>query len=215
MPAYNVSGSGALRPPPKSRRRSCFGSGALRPPPKSRRRSCFGSGALRPPPPVAAALVPRCALLPAATPRDVLTAVGTWLCADASAREPLRRVASPFCTGIGKLRSGRSLIMRGVGAGRSAQRGTSAAATGPRGARSAPPNPELDLAHGIRRKTDDHVAPDRPQGAALGDVRARPARAAVRRPHRLLRGAEGLYDAGPRLRPAHAAGEKFESRRHS
>jgi putative membrane protein len=33
--------------------------------------------------------------------------------------------------------------MRGVGAGRSAQRGTSAAATGPRGARSAPPNPEL------------------------------------------------------------------------
>src|ERR1700716_981615 len=31
--------------------------------------------------------------------------------------------------------------MRGVGAGRSAKRGTSAATTGPRGARSAPPNP--------------------------------------------------------------------------
>src|SRR5229473_6880613 len=36
--------------------------------------------------------------------------------------------------------------MRGVGAGRSAQRGTSGATTGPRGARSAPPNPEADLA---------------------------------------------------------------------
>src|SRR5260370_40854384 len=32
--------------------------------------------------------------------------------------------------------------MRGVGAGRSAQRGTSGATTGPRGARSAPPNPD-------------------------------------------------------------------------
>src|ERR1700704_96324 len=32
----------------------------------------FGSGALRPPPPVVAPLVPRCALLPAATPRLVL-----------------------------------------------------------------------------------------------------------------------------------------------
>src|SRR5712692_4086105 len=32
--------------------------------------------------------------------------------------------------------------MRGVGAGRSAQRGTSEATTGPQGARSAPPNPE-------------------------------------------------------------------------
>src|ERR1700716_2162093 len=31
---------------------------------------------------------------------------------------------------------------QGVGAGRSAKRGTSAATTGPRGARSAPPNPE-------------------------------------------------------------------------
>src|SRR6266852_3147559 len=45
------------------------GSGALRPPPKSRRRSLSGSGALRPPPPVVAPLVPRSALLPAATPR--------------------------------------------------------------------------------------------------------------------------------------------------
>src|SRR5258707_15516525 len=36
-----------------------------------------GSGALRPPPPVVAALVPRCALLPAATPRDELSAFGT------------------------------------------------------------------------------------------------------------------------------------------
>jgi len=31
------------------------------------------------------------------------------------------------------------VLMRGVGAGRSAQRGTSGATTGPRGARSAPP----------------------------------------------------------------------------
>src|SRR6266852_9355277 len=31
----------------------------------------YGSGALRPPPPVVAPLVPRCALLPAATPRLV------------------------------------------------------------------------------------------------------------------------------------------------
>jgi len=38
-------------------------------PPKSRGRTCFGSGALRPPPPVVAPLVPRYALLPAATPR--------------------------------------------------------------------------------------------------------------------------------------------------
>src|SRR6266851_6806339 len=38
-------------------------------PPRSRMRTCFGSGALRPPPPVAAPLVPRFALLPAATPR--------------------------------------------------------------------------------------------------------------------------------------------------
>src|SRR5438876_2617484 len=37
----------------------------------------YGSGALRPPPPVAAPLVPRYALLPAATPRDVLSARGT------------------------------------------------------------------------------------------------------------------------------------------
>src|SRR5207253_164235 len=45
-----------------------FGSGefAAR---KSRRRTSSGSGALRPPPPVVAPLVPRCALLPAATPR--------------------------------------------------------------------------------------------------------------------------------------------------
>src|SRR5258707_3729261 len=35
----------------------------------------YGSGALRPPPPVVAPLVPRSALLPAATPRDVLSAV--------------------------------------------------------------------------------------------------------------------------------------------
>src|SRR5712691_8659714 len=41
--------------------------------------------------------------------------------------------------------SGRTPIKRGVGAGRSAQRGTSGAATGPRGARSAPPNPEPDM----------------------------------------------------------------------
>src|SRR6266851_5580361 len=37
------------------------------------------------------------------------------------------------------------VLMRGVGAGRSAQRGTSGATTGPRGARSAPPNPEEAL----------------------------------------------------------------------
>src|SRR5260221_3072354 len=45
---------------------------------------------------------------------------------------------------------------RGVGAGRSAQRGTSAATTGPRGARSAPPNPErVCLLHwpGLREVT--------------------------------------------------------------
>src|ERR1700716_968955 len=35
-----------------------------------------GGGACSPPPPVAAPLVPRCALLPAATPRDVLSALG-------------------------------------------------------------------------------------------------------------------------------------------
>src|SRR5262245_3248835 len=34
--------------------------------------SCSGSGGCRPPPPVAAPLVPRCALLPAATPRCVI-----------------------------------------------------------------------------------------------------------------------------------------------
>src|SRR5437588_4777913 len=39
----------------------------------------------------------------------------------------------------------RQLVKRGVGAGRSAQRGTSGAATGPRGARSAPPNPHRPL----------------------------------------------------------------------
>src|SRR5712692_7524167 len=38
-------------------------------PPKRRRCTCSGSVALRPPPPVVASLVPRCALLPAATPR--------------------------------------------------------------------------------------------------------------------------------------------------
>src|SRR5260221_5193816 len=41
-------------------------------------------GALRPPPPVVAPLVPRCALLPAATPRDVLSALGMPL-------RPIRR----------------------------------------------------------------------------------------------------------------------------
>src|SRR6266851_2855934 len=38
--------------------------------------SVFGSGALRPPPPVGAALVPRSALLPAASTRDGLSALG-------------------------------------------------------------------------------------------------------------------------------------------
>src|SRR6266849_3765172 len=37
------------------------------------------------------------------------------------------------------------VLMRGVGAGRSAQRGTCGATTGPRGARSAPPNPDIEL----------------------------------------------------------------------
>src|ERR1700716_4249354 len=36
------------------------------------RRTRYGSGALRPPPPVAAPLVPRCALPTAATPRSVV-----------------------------------------------------------------------------------------------------------------------------------------------
>src|SRR5260370_25968174 len=45
-------------------------------------RPSSGSGALRPPPPVVAPLVPRCALLPAATPRDVLSALGTLFQAD-------------------------------------------------------------------------------------------------------------------------------------
>src|SRR5258708_1236312 len=44
---------------------------------------------------------------------------------------------------------------RGVGAGRSAQRGTSAATTGPRGARSAPPNPESDLARSAPPNPED------------------------------------------------------------
>ena len=40
-----------------------------------------------------------------------------------------------------KVHTGRSPIMRGVGAGRSAQRGTSGATTGPRGA-AGPHNPD-------------------------------------------------------------------------
>ena len=44
-------------------------SGALRPTISCPAFSFAGSGALRPPPPVAAPLVPRCALPPAATPR--------------------------------------------------------------------------------------------------------------------------------------------------
>ena len=47
--------------------------------------------------------------------------------------------------GTWNVRGGRSPIMRGVGAGRSAQRGTSGATTGPRGA-AGPHNPEADLA---------------------------------------------------------------------
>src|SRR5712692_8239776 len=100
-----------------------------------------GSGALRPPPPVVAPLVPRCALLPAATPRDVLSAVGTRMTPRRLMPKRLTRRVDHYL-GSEKVQTGRSPIMRGVGAGRSAQRGTSGATTGPRGARSAPPNPD-------------------------------------------------------------------------
>src|SRR6266849_221761 len=75
-----------------------------------------------------AGLVPRCALLPAATPRDVLSAVGP---------PSGRSLRNPECTG-------RAKPHHAGGWGREGARSelASAAATGPRGARSAPPNPE-------------------------------------------------------------------------
>src|SRR6266851_8536413 len=120
-----------------------------------------GSGALRPPPPVVAPLVPRCALLPAATPRDVLAALGNGVHADGLSAETYGFVASRTL-GIGQLQSGRSPIMRGVGAGRSAQRGTSGATTGPRGARSAPPNPDKVLARSVPPNPDKALARSAP-----------------------------------------------------
>src|SRR4030088_3389003 len=54
------------------------------------------------------------------------------------------------------------VLMRGVGAGRSAQRGTSAATTGPRGARSAPPNPDADLARSAPPNPDAELARSAP-----------------------------------------------------
>src|SRR5712691_10032211 len=98
-----------------------------------------GSGALRPPPPVAAALVPRCALLPAATPR--LTDARDAPTQRSMARNSEWKQASP-------------LIKRGVGAGRSAQRGTSGATTGPRRA-AGPHNPEELLAVTFEDVFDD------------------------------------------------------------
>src|SRR6266852_5949687 len=105
-------------------------------------------GALRAPlGPVAAALVPRCALLPAPTPRMMRL-------------RPLRSFPIPVQKGDATRRSGSRAdasahnqvptavsTSRGVAAGRSAQRGTSAAATGG-GGRSAPdpdlaPSPDL------------------------------------------------------------------------
>src|SRR5216683_5101412 len=71
-------------------------------PPESRMRTYFGSGALRPPPPVAAPLVPRFALLPAATPRDVLSAVGTPFRSIASESGIYRAGEAPSCGGWGR-----------------------------------------------------------------------------------------------------------------
>ena len=59
--------------------------------------TCAGSGALRPPGPVAAALVPRCALLPAPSPRDVLAALPAV-------------VSRPFTSRLATLRSGLSPV---------------------------------------------------------------------------------------------------------
>src|SRR5207244_4035302 len=121
----------------------------------------YGSGALRPPPPVAAPLVPRYALLPAATPRDVLSARGTPIAPIGLRRNvSIRRVANRC--GICDARIGRSPIKRWVGAGRSAQRGTSGATTGPRGARSAPPNPDKALTRSAPPNPDKALARSTP-----------------------------------------------------
>src|SRR5260370_35592257 len=55
---------------------------------------------------------------------------------------PIARVSALLNLRSRKQNRAQRDLMRGVGAGRSAQRGTSGATTGPRGARSAPPNPE-------------------------------------------------------------------------
>src|SRR5712692_2135874 len=81
---------------------------------------------------------------PRRPPAYVLSALGTPFTSIRVCRKISPSwVANRF--GMWKVQSGRSPIKRGVGAGRSAQRGTSGAATGPRGARSAPPNPETDM----------------------------------------------------------------------
>jgi hypothetical protein len=55
---------------------------------------------------------------------------------------PIARVSALLNLRSRKQNRAQRDLMRGVGAGRSAQRGTSGATTGPRGARSAPPNPD-------------------------------------------------------------------------
>ena len=133
---------------------------------------CPGRGsAARPPPPVAAPLVPRCALLPAATPR--MGGFAAWRsgprCGMGRCETPISprhavptpRTSRPrtfsdlgkTCDGSNGTRESPRLMrarivrstaaqrpMRGVAAGRSAQRGTSGAATGG-GGRAALPRP--------------------------------------------------------------------------
>src|ERR1700716_3596058 len=92
-------------------------------------------GACGPPPPFVAPLVPRCALTSGATPR---VRAGRRLRSQlASTRRAREGHGEPETCAMGE-----APFTRGVGAGRSAQRGTSGATTGPRGARSAPPNPD-------------------------------------------------------------------------
>src|SRR5712692_2289742 len=111
-------------------------------------RTSYGSGALRPPPPVVAPLVPRCALLPAATPRMMGL---RQLCTFEIPNRCARRRDETF--GVAALASAafrrRTARTRGVGAGRSAQRGTSEATTGPRGA-AGPHNPDYVMSGGLQ-----------------------------------------------------------------
>src|SRR5713226_7722749 len=104
-------------------------------------------GACSPPPPVAAPLVPRYALLPAATPRmRGLRPICTFPDSEVVVAVPprfrsrsTRRVQDFWASTVSASLAfrGRTARTRGVAAGRSAQRGTSGAATGG-GGRSAP-----------------------------------------------------------------------------